>query len=112
MGRDELAAFAAELRKAMATAGVTNAAMAKAIGVTPQQVSAWRHGHHQPSAQHITAMERELGLARGELFQHLSTEPEAVASSGDPGEVNLADIMRELQELRARVEEIDRRDRE
>jgi len=60
-------AFGAELRKARGAAGLTQQTLAERAEVDPVFISFLENGHRQPSLTVLLALERQLGLAAGDL---------------------------------------------
>lgn len=66
--------------------GLTQAELAKRLGVSQQTVSRWESGLAVPSPQRVTAVEDELELERGTLLKAIGYLPEE-ESSGSPEDV-------------------------
>jgi transcriptional regulator with XRE-family HTH domain len=64
--------FGIELRKARGAAGLTQQVLAERAEVDPVFVSLLENGHRQPSLAVLLNLERELGLAAGELVQRVA----------------------------------------
>jgi hypothetical protein len=69
------AEFAAELRIAMKTAKVTQAALAQAFDTVQPTVSKWVTGEIIPDPPTVFFIERYLDLPPGRLSRHLGYEP-------------------------------------
>src|SRR4051812_45794241 len=59
--------FPERLMGAIAAKGMTQAAVAEAVGASPAAVSAWCSGRKRPSAKNIEALARILDVAGGWL---------------------------------------------
>jgi transcriptional regulator with XRE-family HTH domain len=67
----------ATLKELRVRAGVTQAALASALGVRgPSQVSEWETGRSRPGWRLIPAMAEALGVSIGELAEAIVSTPE------------------------------------
>ena len=57
------------LRRLREKAGLTQAALAEALGVRPQAVGKWERGAGYPRAELLPVLARLLGCEIGELFE-------------------------------------------
>ena len=67
--------FGLALADVMADLGRGTAEVGRMAGVSPSMVSHWTTGRNTPSPDQVFAIEDGLGLAPGELSQHLGYQP-------------------------------------
>lgn len=77
---------------------ISQAQLAKSLGVSENTVSGWATGLHSPKAKVLPEIARELETSVGELFGE--KPPAALAEAGDisPGSIAL-DLVRRLASL-------------
>ncbi len=63
-----MSAIGDALRRARTANGVAQDALAPQVGVTQGAVSGWEQGRSEPSLDQIGALEKALGLRRGQLL--------------------------------------------
>src|SRR5438128_8212370 len=94
--------FAGWLQASMRSHGLSQAQLARSVGVADTQVSRWRRGQVVPTVQYLQRIADTFGVQRTTL-DRLVGYPVAEAESGSP-EVD-ADVEAELQALQARLRE-------
>jgi len=82
-----LQAFASELEAVLAAADMSQAQLARALGLTPTAVNKWILGHNAPRPEQVFRLEALLGLPAGYLSRHLgyiptNASPELVIAAG------------------------------
>jgi transcriptional regulator with XRE-family HTH domain len=66
---DGKAALGRRIRELRAAAGLSQQALAKAVGVAQGRVSDWENGRAPPKATALPALATALGVTIGELFE-------------------------------------------
>lgn len=56
--------------------GLTQAALAKAVGVTPAAVTAWVNGESDPTQRNLEAIVQALGLTMAEFYGAPPSSPD------------------------------------
>jgi len=82
--REQREAFRRALRDARATSGLSQRAVADAVGRTSSAVWQWEEGRGAPDVDTVTKLEELLGLQRGFLAALLGYQP---ADGGQPTSV-------------------------
>ena len=95
--------FAGWLATTMNSRGLSQAQLARAVGVADTQVSRWRRGQVMPTVQYLQRIADTFGVQRTTL-DRLVGYPVAEAGAPSGGGVD-ADIEAELQALQARLRE-------
>ena len=104
MPQDEARArFSGWLSTTMQTRGLSQAQLARNVGVADTQVSRWRRGQVVPTVQYLQRIADTFGVQRTTL-DRLVGYPVAEAEPGSSSEMD-ADVEAELQALQARLRE-------
>jgi transcriptional regulator with XRE-family HTH domain len=101
-GNEERVRFAGWLAATMQSRGLTQAQLARSVGVADTQVSRWRRGQVVPTVQYLQRLADTFGVERTTL-DRLVGYPVAEAAAGT-GSVE-AETEAELQALQARLRE-------
>jgi transcriptional regulator with XRE-family HTH domain len=99
---EERARFAGWLAATMQSRGLTQAQLARSVGVADTQVSRWRRGQVVPTVQYLQRLADTFGVERTTL-DRLVGYPVAAAAGGGGGVE--AETEAELQALQARLRE-------
>src|SRR5437762_12162740 len=99
-GNQERERFAGRLSATMQSRGLSQAQLARSVGVADTQVSRWRRGQVVPTVQYLQRIADTFGVQRTTL-DRLVGYPVASAEAGSP-EVD-ADVEAELQALQAKI---------
>src|SRR2546423_13447728 len=91
--------FAGWLQASMRSHGLTQAQLARSVGVADTQVSRWRRGQVVPTVQYLQRLADAFGVERMTLDQLVGL-PVAQAQQGDP------EVEAELQAHQARLREV------
>jgi transcriptional regulator with XRE-family HTH domain len=91
--------FAGWLEASMRSRGLTQAQLARSVGVADTQVSRWRRGQVVPTVQYLQRLADAFGVERMTLDQLVGL-PVAQAQQGDP------EVEAELQAHQARLREV------
>ena len=102
--RDDRTRFAGWLAATMNSRGLSQAQVARAVGVADTQVSRWRRGHVVPTVQYLQRIADTFGVQRTTL-DRLVGYPVAEDDSTSMGSGADADVEAELQALQARLRE-------
>jgi transcriptional regulator with XRE-family HTH domain len=104
MPQDEARArFSGWLSTTMQTRGLSQAQLARSVGVADTQVSRWRRGQVVPTVQYLQRIADTFGVQRTTL-DRLVGYPVASGEPGADSEID-ADVEAELQALQARLRE-------
>ncbi len=99
--RDDRTRFAGWLAATMSSRGLSQAQVARAVGVADTQVSRWRRGQVVPTVQYLQRIADTFGVQRTTLDRlvgyPVAEADSAAAAGGDP------DVEAELQALQARL---------
>jgi transcriptional regulator with XRE-family HTH domain len=102
MPQDEARArFSGWLATTMQTRGLSQAQLARSVGVADTQVSRWRRGQVVPTVQYLQRIADTFGVQRATLDRLVGYPVEAEAAGGDVD----ADVEAELQALQAKLRE-------
>jgi transcriptional regulator with XRE-family HTH domain len=102
-GSEERVRFGGWLAATMQSRGLSQAQLARSVGVADTQVSRWRRGHVVPTVQYLQRLADTFGVDRVTL-DRLVGYP--VAESAAPGGSVEAETEAELQALQARLREV------
>src|SRR4051812_1234771 len=94
--------FAGWLSNTMSSRGLSQAQLARAVGVADTQVSRWRRGQVVPTVQYLQRLADTFGVQRSTLDRLVGypvAEADAPLGGGDP------DVEAEMQALQARLRE-------
>lgn len=81
MARTKAGARLAEMTRPKTELGLTQAGLAKELGVTPQAISGWLRGEGRPSPRHMARLEELAGIPmRDWLEDDASDEPAGAGS--------------------------------
>jgi transcriptional regulator with XRE-family HTH domain len=101
---DDRTRFAGWLAASMSNRGLSQAQLARAVGVADTQVSRWRRGQVVPTVQYLQRIADTFGVQRTTL-DRLVGYPVAEAGSPPGGGGGDPDVEAELQALQARLKE-------
>src|SRR5262245_59382473 len=94
--------FAGWLQASMHSRGLTQAQLARSVGVADTQVSRWRRGQVVPTLQYLQRLADAFGIDR-QTLDRLVGLPVAQAPGGDP------EVEAELQAHQARLRDVMQR---
>src|SRR5438128_6835986 len=83
-GMDEGNRFAGWLQASMHSRGLSQAQLARSVGVADTQISRWRRGQVVPTLQHLQRLADTFGIDRMTLDQLVGL-PVAQVGGGNPG---------------------------
>jgi transcriptional regulator with XRE-family HTH domain len=89
----------------MSSRGLTQAQLARSVGVADTQVSRWRRGHVVPTVQYLQRLADTFGIERAALDRLVGLP---VAQAGGPGGGE-PELEAELQAHQARLREVMQR---
>ena len=96
--------FAGWLQASMSHRGLTQAQLARSVGVADTQVSRWRRGQVVPSVQYLQRLADTFGIERITLDQLVGLPVAQAASKSDEPEIDA-----ELQAHQARLRDVMQR---
>src|SRR5262245_750404 len=99
-GNEERERFAGWLASSMQSRGLTQAQLARSVGVADTQVSRWRRGQVVPTVQYLQRLADTFGVERTTLDRLVGYPVAEAAPSGSEAETEA-----ELQALQARLRE-------
>ena len=97
--------FAGWLQASMLNRGLSQAQLARSVGVADTQVSRWRRGHVVPTLQYLQRLADTFGIERVTL-DRLVGLPVAQAPQGPDGPRVEPEVAAELEAYQARLREV------
>jgi len=97
--------FAGWLQASMVNRGLSQAQLARSVGVADTQVSRWRRGHVVPTVQYLQRLADTFGIERITL-DRLVGLPVAHAPQGADGPQVEPEVAAELEAYQARLREV------
>lgn len=101
-GNEERVRFGGWLAASMQSRGLSQAQLARSVGVADTQVSRWRRGHVVPTVQYLQRLADTFGVDRVTLDRLVGYPVAETAPAGSSAE---AEAEAELQALQARLRE-------
>jgi transcriptional regulator with XRE-family HTH domain len=98
------ARFSGWLATSMQTRGLSQAQLARSVGVADTQVSRWRRGQVVPTVQYLQRIADTFGVQRSTLDRLVGYPVAEAGQAGGSVEAD-ADVEAELQALQARLRE-------
>jgi transcriptional regulator with XRE-family HTH domain len=95
--------FAGWLQASMSSHGLTQAQLARSVGVADTQISRWRRGQVVPSLQYLQRLADTFGIERVNLDQLVGLP---VAQAGSRGQSLDPELEAELQAHQARLRQV------
>ena len=99
---NDRARFAGWLATTMQSRGLSQAQLARSVGVADTQVSRWRRGQVVPTIQYLQRIADAFGVERG-LLEHMVGYPVAEARDPSSGPDVEPEVEAELQAAQARL---------